>query len=133
MIYPYAKFYCYTFYAKIYCICPPPKLYHVKKRVVWGGGGLSHESRKINEVFHVSRKFFEGLYVSGRINAGWNDYRALGMICNDQRSLPHPAGDLGMLLASQWVQGSTLVGIQGAKPPETSEVWLNRNLSHDRR
>ena len=26
-----------------------------------GGGGLNHESREINEVFHDSRKPFEGL------------------------------------------------------------------------
>ena len=25
-----------------------------------GGGGLNHESREINEVFHDSHKFFEG-------------------------------------------------------------------------
>ena len=46
------------------------------------------------------------LKVSRKISAVCNDYRALGMICNDRR-----------------VQGSILVGIQGAKPPETSEIW----------
>ena len=56
-------------------------------RVVGGGGGcLSHESREINEVFHDSRKYFEGLHVSRRISAGWNDYSAVGTICNDHRS-----------------------------------------------
>ena len=64
-----------------------------------GKGGLNHESREINEVFHDSRKFFEGFHVSRKISAGWNDYRALGTICIDRR-----------------VQGSTLVGVQGAKP-----------------
>ena len=29
-------------------------------RVVKGGGGLNHESREINKVFHDSRKFYEG-------------------------------------------------------------------------
>ena len=55
-------------------------------RVAGGGGGLSHESREINEVFHDSHKFFEGLHVSRRISAGWNDYSAVGTICNDHRS-----------------------------------------------
>ena len=30
------------------------------ERVVRAGGGLNHESREINEVFHDSRKFLEG-------------------------------------------------------------------------
>ena len=46
------------------------------------------------------------LKVSRKISAVWNDYRALGTICNDRR-----------------VQGSILVGFQGAKLPETSEIW----------
>ena len=67
-------------------------------RVVKGaGGGLNHESREINEVFHDSHKFLKVFTFHVKINVGWNDYRALGMICNDHR-----------------VQGSTLVGVQGA-------------------
>ena len=75
-------------------------------------GGLNHEShevfhgsRKFFEGFHGSRKFFEGFHVSRKISARWTDYRASGKICNDRR-----------------VQGSTLVGVQGVKPTETPEI-----------
>ena len=51
-----------------------------------GEGCLSHQTREIDEVFYDSRKFFEGLHVSRRISAGWNDYSAVGTICNDHRS-----------------------------------------------
>ena len=51
-----------------------------------GGGVLSHESLEIKEVFHDSPKSFKGLHVSHRISAGWNDYSAIGTICNDLRS-----------------------------------------------
>ena len=72
----------------------------------WQRGALNHESREINEFFHDSRKIFEGFYVSRKISAGWSDYCALGTTCNNRM-----------------VQGSTLVGVQGVKPPETSEIW----------
>ena len=65
-------------------------------------GGLNHESREINGVFYDSHKFFEGFHILLKISVGWNDYHVLGMICNDCRA-----------------QDSTLVGVQGAKPPKT--------------
>ena len=69
-----------------------------------GGGGV--ESREINKVFHDSSKFSEDFHVSRKISAGWDDCRALGTICNGRR-----------------FHGSIVVGDQGAKPPETSEIW----------
>ena len=86
-------------------------------------GSLSHESPEIIEVIHDSRKFFEVFHVSRNINAVWNNYPALGTISSDRRSLPNLAVGLGALLIPQWVQGSTLMGVPGTKPPETSEIW----------
>ena len=39
-------------------------------------GGLTHESRERNEVFHDSSKFFERFHFSRKISAGWNDCSA---------------------------------------------------------
>ena len=56
--------------------------------------------------FTIHVNFFSGFHASRKISAGWNGYRALGTICNDRS-----------------VQDSTLVRVQGVKPPETSEIW----------
>ena len=85
-----------------------------------GGGGLNHESREINEVFHDSHKFFEGFTFHVKISAVWNNYRTLGTICNDRRA------------ASWW-------GSRGQSPQKPQKFGISgcqiedKNRFHDRR
>ena len=86
-------------------------------------GGLSHGSREINEVFHDSRKFSEGFHVSRKINAGWNESRAVCTICNDLwGSLQNLVGGLRGVVSLSAGPEKYSGGVQGAKPPETSEI-----------
>ena len=72
---------------------------------------LRNSYRKLFKQVHVYINYIFLIKISKnkknkKISAVWNDYRALGTICNDRG-----------------VQGSILVGVQGAMPPETSEIW----------
>ena len=51
-------------------------------------GGLNHESREINEVFHDSHKFFEGfMFHVKSVRDGMIIDRAVGTICNNRMLL----------------------------------------------
>ena len=67
-------------------------------------GGLNHESREINEVFHDSRKFSEGFtFHVNKISAEWNDYRALGTKCNDRDVIDRLFSQVPKSVASIWM------------------------------
>ena len=52
----------------------------------------------------------------------WVRYRAQGMICNDRRSLPMPAGGLGGVVSPPAGPGQSPGGSQGAKPLEALKI-----------
>ena len=57
-----------------------------------------------------------------KVSLMWYHCRAVGMTCNDRRSLPNPAGDLGKLPVLQRVQSRALVGCLGVKLPEAQII-----------